>query len=41
MNKRIKVMVGKIATLLDLIDNDSNHSIIAQIRGLLFEIINL
>lgn len=34
-------MVGKIARLLDLIDNDSNHSIITQIRGLLNELLNL
>lgn len=41
MRERIKRMVEKIVTLLDLIDDDFNHSRIAQIKGLLNEIINL
>lgn len=41
MRKRIKEMVSIINRLLDLIEDDANHRIVAQIRGLLNEIINL
>lgn len=34
-------MVAIIHNLLDTIENDRNHRIVTQIRGLLHEIVNL
>ena len=41
MRKRIKMVVALINRYLDLIENESNHHLVSNIRGLLNELINL
>ena len=41
MRRRIKWVVAQIHRHLDLIENEDNHRIIAEIRGLLNELINI
>ena len=38
--KNKKGVIATIFRLLETIENDDNHSIICQIRGLLYELIN-
>lgn len=36
--REIRRLVAMVLNLLDLVENDSNQSIVNQIRGLLYEI---